>query len=85
MNQEKTGSVVIFSRSDEGEKIFSDDPEEEKLIKDLEKRFESYLEKLKAELQDSNNLAIIEMKKKIYEWFNYGLCAYINILLLKYI
>jgi hypothetical protein len=25
------------------------------------------------------------MKKKIYEWFNYGLCAYINILLLKYI
>ena len=85
MNQQ-TGSVVIFSRSDEGEKIFSDDPEEEKLIKDLEKRFESYLEKLKAELQDSNNLSSNnEMKKKIYEWFNYGLCAYINILLLKYI
>ena len=55
MNQEKTDSVIIFSRSDEGEKIFSDDPEEENLIKDLEKRFESYLEKLKAELQDSNN------------------------------
>ena len=55
MNQEKTGSVVIFSRSDEGEKIFTDDPEEENLIKDLEKRFESYLEKLKAELQDPNN------------------------------
>ena len=54
MNQQ-TGSVVIFSRSDEGEKIFSDDPEEENLIKDLEKRFESYLEKLKAELQDPNN------------------------------
>jgi hypothetical protein len=67
MNQEKIDSVIIFSLSDEGEKIFSDDPEEEKLIKDLEKRFESYLEKLKAELQDSNNLAIIEMKKKIYE------------------
>lgn len=55
MNQEKTGSVVIFSRSDEGEKIFSDDPEEEKLIKDLEKRFESYLEKLRTELQKKNN------------------------------
>ena len=66
MNQQ-TGSVVIFSRSDEGEKIFSDDPEEEKLIKDLEKRFESYLEKLRAELQNPNNLAIIEMKNKIYE------------------
>ena len=66
MNQ-GSESIVIFSRNEEGEKIFSDDPEEEKLIKDLEKRFESYLEKLKAELQDSNNLAIIEMKKKIYE------------------
>ena len=55
MNKEKIDSVIIFSLSDEGEKIFSDDPEEEKLIKDLEKRFESYLEKLKAELQDSNN------------------------------
>ena len=54
MNQQ-TISVVIFSRSDEGEKIFSDDPEEEKLIKDLEKRFESYLEKLRSELQNPNN------------------------------
>jgi hypothetical protein len=55
MNQEKIDSVIIFSLSDEGEKIFSDDPEEEKLIKDLEKRFESYLEKLRAELQNPNN------------------------------
>ena len=54
MNQQ-TGSVVIFSRSDEGEKIFSDAPEEEKLIKDLEKRFESYLEKVRSELQNPNN------------------------------
>ena len=54
MNQQET-SVVIFSRSDEGEKIFSDEPEEEKLIKDLEKRFESYLEKLWTELQNPNN------------------------------
>ena len=54
MNQQ-TGSVIIFSQSDEGEKIFSDDPEEEKLIKDLEKRFESYLEKLRTELQKKNN------------------------------
>ena len=54
MNQQ-TISVVIFSWSDEGEKIFSDDPEEEKLIKDLEKRFESYLEKLRSELQNPNN------------------------------
>ncbi len=50
MNQ-GSESIVIFSRNDEGEKIFSDDPEEEKLIKDLEKRFESYLEKLRTELQ----------------------------------
>ena len=57
MNQEKTGSVIIFSRSDEGEKIFSDDPEEEKLIKDLEKRFESYLEKLRSELQNPKYLS----------------------------
>ena len=56
MNQQ-TGSVVIFSRSDEGEKIFSDDPEEEKLIKDLEKRFESYLEKLRSELQNPKYLS----------------------------
>ena len=68
MNQEKTGSVVIFSRSDEGEKIFSDDPEEEKLIKDLEKRFESYLEKLKAELQDSNNLSSNNWNEKENIW-----------------
>jgi hypothetical protein len=54
MNQ-GSGSIVIFSRNEEGEKIFSDDPEEEKLIKDLEKRFESYLEKLRAELQNPNN------------------------------
>jgi hypothetical protein len=50
MNQ-GSESIVIFSRNEEGEKIFSDDPEEEKLIKDLEKRFESYLEKLRTELQ----------------------------------
>ena len=68
MNQEKTGSVVIFSRSDEGEKIFTDDPEEEKLIKDLEKRFESYLEKLKAELQDSNNLSSNNWNEKENIW-----------------
>ena len=68
MNQEKTGSVIIFSRSDEGEKIFSDDPEEEKLIKDLEKRFESYLEKLKAELQDSNNLSSNNWNEKENIW-----------------
>jgi len=67
MNQQ-TGSVVIFSRSDEGEKIFSDDPEEEKLIKDLEKRFESYLEKLKAELQDSNNLFSNNWNEKENIW-----------------
>ena len=54
MNQ-GSESIVIFSRNDEGEKIFSDDPEEEKLIKDLEKRFESYLEKLRTELPKKNN------------------------------
>jgi len=54
MNQE-AGSIVIFSRNEEGEKIFSEYQEEEKLIKDLEKRFESYLEKLRTELQNQNN------------------------------
>ena len=54
MNQGQ-GSIVIFSRNDEDEKIFSDDQEEEKLIKDIEKRFESYLEKLRTELQNQNN------------------------------
>ena len=56
MNQ-GSESIVIFSRNDEGEKIFSDDPEEEKLIKDLEKRFESYLEKLRSELQNPKYLS----------------------------
>ena len=51
------GSIVIFSRNDEGEKIFSVYQEEENLIKDLEKRFESYLEKLRTELQNQNNYA----------------------------
>ena len=54
MNQ-GPGSIVIFSRNDEGEKIFSVYQDEENLIKDLEKRFESYLEKLRTELQKKNN------------------------------
>lgn len=56
MNQEP-GSIVIFSRNEEGEKIFSEYQDEENLIKDLEKRFESYLEKLRTELQNQNNYA----------------------------
>ena len=56
MNQ-GPGSIVIFSRNDEGEKIFSVYQDEENLIKDLEKRFESYLEKLRTELQNQNNYA----------------------------
>jgi len=56
MNQE-AGSIVIFSRNEEGEKIFSEYQDEENLIKDLEKRFESYLEKLRTELQNQNNYA----------------------------
>ena len=80
MNQ-GSESIVIFSRNDEGEKIFSDDPEEEKLIKDLEKRFESYLEKLRTQLQNQNN----EWKRKYINDLINGLYAYINILLLIYI
>ena len=34
MNQE-AGSIVIFSRNEEGEKIFSEYQDEENLIKDL--------------------------------------------------
>ena len=56
MNQE-AGSIVIFSRNEEGEKIFSEYQDEENLIKDLEKRFESYLEKLSTELQNQTNYA----------------------------
>ena len=56
MNQE-AGSIVIFSRNEEGEKIFSEYQDEENLIKDLEKRFESYFEKLRTELQNQNNYA----------------------------
>ena len=80
MNQ-GSESIVIFSSNDEGEKIFSDDPEEEKLIKDLEKRFESYLEKLRTQLQNQNN----EWKRKYINDLINGLYAYINILLLIYI
>ena len=56
MNQE-AGSIVIFSINEEGEKIFYEYQDEENLIKDLEKRFESYLEKLRTELQNQNNYA----------------------------
>ena len=80
MNQE-AGSIVIFSRNEEGEKIFSEFQEEEKLIKDLEKRFESYLEKLRTELQNQNN----EWKRKYINDLINGLYVYINILLLIYI
>jgi len=80
MNQE-AGSIVIFSRNEEGEKIFSEYQEEEKLIKDLEKRFESYLEKLRTELQNQNN----EWKRKYINDLINGLYVYINILLLIYI
>ena len=80
MNQE-AGSIVIFSRNDEGEKIFSEYQDEENLIKDLEKRFESYLEKLRTELQNQNN----EWKRKYINDLINGLYVYINILLLIYI
>ena len=80
MNQE-AGSIVIFSRNEEGEKIFSEYQDEENLIKDLEKRFESYLEKLRTELQNQNN----EWKRKYINDLINGLYAYINILLLIYI
>ena len=77
MNQE-AGSIVIFSRNEEGEKIFSEYQDEENLIKDLEKRFESYLEKLRTELQNQNN----EWKRKYINDLINGLYVYINILLL---
>ena len=80
MNQE-AGSIVIFSRNEEGEKIFSEYQDEENLIKDLEKRFESYLEKLRTELQNQNN----EWKRKYINDLINGLYVYINILLLIYI
>ena len=80
MNQE-AGSIVIFSRNEEGEKIFSEYQDEEKLIKDLEKRFESYLEKLRTELQNQNN----EWKRKYINDLINSLYVYINILLLIYI
>ena len=80
MNQE-AGSIVIFSRNEEGEKIFSEYQDEENLIKDLEKRFESYLETLRTELQNQNN----EWKRKYINDLINGLYVYINILLLIYI
>ena len=77
MNQE-AGSIVIFSRNEEGEKIFSEYQDEENLIKDLEKRLESYLETLRTELQNQNN----EWKRKYINDLINGLYVYINILLL---